>query len=128
MDLKQRDRADNNPGAVVEELLREFLRQRGAQGASLELQGYADLKKIAEGGFGAVYKASRTRDGKIVAIKTMLQTRKPDRKKLLLFERKKRDYLFNSSTPTSYAASRLACGMTSILLRWTTLMAVAFGI
>lgn len=89
MDLKQRERAEANPGAVVEELLREFLHQQGAQGASPELQGYTDLKQIGEGGFGAVYKARRVRDGKIVAIKTMLQTRKPDRQKLLLFEREK---------------------------------------
>jgi pSer/pThr/pTyr-binding forkhead associated (FHA) protein len=89
MNLEQRERAEINPGAVVEELLRNFLRQQGVQGAPPEVQGYTDLKEIGEGGFGKVYKGRRTRDGKVVAIKTMLQTRKPDKKKLLLFEREK---------------------------------------
>lgn len=89
MNPEQREVAELNPGAVVEDLLREFLNLQGAEGATPEIQGYADLTKIGEGGFGAVYKAKRVRDGRIVAIKTMLQTRKPDKMNLLLFEREK---------------------------------------
>ena len=89
MNLQQRESAERNPGGVVDELLREFLNLRGAQGGLPDVQGYSDLTKIGEGGFGAVYKAKRISDGKIVAIKTMLQTRRPDRNKLLLFEREK---------------------------------------
>ncbi len=89
MNLEQRERAEQNPGAVVDEMLREFLRLGGVEGASLQLQGYTNLEKIGEGGFGVVYKARRLRDGKTVVIKTMLQTRKPDKKSLLLFEREK---------------------------------------
>jgi eukaryotic-like serine/threonine-protein kinase len=89
MNPKQREQAEQNPGVVVDDLVREFLRLQGVQGAPPAIQGYTDLKKIGEGGYGAVYKARRLKDSKTVAIKTMLQTRRPDRKKLLIFEREK---------------------------------------
>lgn len=90
LDVKQREKAEENPGAVIEELLREFLDLQGKAGsATPQIEGYTDLTKIGEGGFGAVFKAKRVADGRIVALKTMLQTRKPPRKMVLLFEREK---------------------------------------
>ncbi len=89
MNPKQREVAEQDPGAVVQELLRGFLELKIPRGDGPEIRGYTDLSKIGEGGFGVVYKAKRQRDGKTVAIKTMLQTRKPDKTKLLLFEREK---------------------------------------
>ena len=89
MNSAQREQAEQNPGAVVDELLQQFLHRQAVQEAHPDLQGYTDFKQIGRGGFGAVYKARRVRDGKLVAIKTMLQTRRPDKNKLLLFEREK---------------------------------------
>lgn len=89
MNPRQREQAERHPAAVLDAMLLEFLNLRGAQSATPEIHGYTDLKKIGEGGFGVVYKARRICDGKIVAIKTMLQTRRPDQRKLLLFDREK---------------------------------------
>jgi tRNA A-37 threonylcarbamoyl transferase component Bud32 len=89
MNLDQRKEAENNPGAVMDEIIRHFINMQGVQDNLPEILGYADLKEIDKGGFGIVYKARRTRDGEIVALKTMLQTRKPDRRNVLLFEREK---------------------------------------
>lgn len=89
MNRDQREQAEQNPAAVVDQLVREFLRIRGINGAPPQIEGYKGFEKIGEGGFGAVYKAERLRDGKTVVLKTMLQTRKPDKRSLLLFEREK---------------------------------------
>ncbi|HPO14078.1 MAG TPA: FHA domain-containing serine/threonine-protein kinase [Candidatus Hydrogenedentes bacterium] len=89
MNVKQREIAEQNPAAVLEELVREFLNVQSGRGDIPEIQGYTELKRIGAGGFGIVYKARRKSDGATVALKTMLQTRKPDRRKALLFEREK---------------------------------------
>jgi len=89
MSRAQHEQADQNPGKVLEELLREYLQAQGQQGADPQIHGYTDLEVLGEGGYGVVYKARRVRDGKTVAVKTMLQTRKPEKRKLLLFEREK---------------------------------------
>lgn len=89
MDVKQREAAENNPGAVLDQLVQEFLRLQGDQGKIPEIQGYTDLKTIGRGGFGVVYQARRKSDGAMVALKTMLQTRKPEKNKVLIFEREK---------------------------------------
>jgi pSer/pThr/pTyr-binding forkhead associated (FHA) protein len=88
--LEQRKRAEQNPGLVVDELIRMFLDMKGREkGGVPEIEGYRDLKKINVGGFGAIYEAYRTSDRKKVALKTMLQTRKPDPHQAQLFEREK---------------------------------------
>jgi eukaryotic-like serine/threonine-protein kinase len=85
----QRERAEENPAAIIEELFKELLAQEGRNKQYPEIMGYRLEKKLGEGGFGAVYAAIRTADGRRVAVKTILQTRKPDRKQLLMFEREK---------------------------------------
>lgn len=82
------DLADENPAKVLEELLREYLVGQG-QKEHPEIQGYTDLEVLGEGGYGVVYKATRARDGKVVAVKTLLQTRKPGKRKMMMFEREK---------------------------------------
>ena len=90
MGAKQRQKADINPAAVIDELFRELLILKKDKEKPMEIQGYRNLKKIGEGGFGAVYRAERVSDGKIVAVKTMLQTRKPPAKQIRMFEREKK--------------------------------------
>jgi len=90
----QRERAEENPGQVIDELLKQFF-EKEAQKKEKNQNGYPDImgyqieKKLGEGGFGAVYKATRATDGKQVAIKTILQTRKPEQKEMDMFEREK---------------------------------------
>ncbi len=81
--------ADENPGKVLEDILREYLQDAGQTGVQPEIHGYSNLEVLGEGGYGVVYKAKRVCDGKIVAVKTMLQTRRPEKRKLMLFEREK---------------------------------------
>jgi eukaryotic-like serine/threonine-protein kinase len=89
MNPMQRQAADRDPAAVVDELLRAFMQQQGTPGAPMTIKGYNNFTEIGRGGFGAVYKAQREQDGQWVAIKTMLQTRRPERMKMLLFDREK---------------------------------------
>lgn len=86
MDVEQRMKAENNPAAVINELMQALL---GANDKDKPpaIRGYYDLKKVGEGGFGAVYLAIRASDKQKVAVKTMLQTRKPKSRQLLMFER-----------------------------------------
>jgi eukaryotic-like serine/threonine-protein kinase len=90
----QKERAEENPGQVIDELLKQFF-EKEAQKKEKNQDGYPDImgyqieKKLGEGGFGAVYKATRATDGKQVAIKTILQTRKPEQKEMDMFEREK---------------------------------------
>lgn len=84
--MDQRKKAEDNPAAVVEELLKKFMNLKDEDKPPV-IRGYKNIKKIGEGGFGAVYMATRSSDGKMVALKTMLQTRKPPKRQLLLFER-----------------------------------------
>lgn len=89
MNAKQREKAEVSPGSVIDELLREYLNHRSENDLPPDINGYHSMEKIGEGGFGAVYKAVRSSDGKIVAIKTMLQTRQPSARQMLMFEREK---------------------------------------
>ncbi len=89
MSRRQHERAEEHPGKVLEEMLRDFLQAHGQSDEEPMIQGYRDLTVLGEGGYGVVYKARRVCDDEIVAIKTMLQTRKPEKRKLLLFEREK---------------------------------------
>ena len=82
---------EENPGKVLEDLLRKYLQAHERQGKTPEIYGYKELKVLGEGGYGLVYRAKRITDGKIVAIKTMLQTRKPEKKKAATFRTGKRN-------------------------------------
>lgn len=87
---EQRERAEENPAVIIEELFKQFLAKEGRKKEQLpEIMGYQLEKKLGEGGFGAVYAATRTSDGKRVAVKTILQTRKPGPNEILMFEREK---------------------------------------
>lgn len=88
LDAKQRVRAEENPGEIIDELLKQFF-QKEAQKKEQQpdIMGYRIEKKLGEGGFGAVYKAARISDGHLVAVKTILQTRKPEQKEVEMFER-----------------------------------------
>lgn len=79
------ENVEQNPGKVLEDLLREYLQSHERQGKTPQIYGYTELKVLGEGGYGLVYRARRATDGKIVAVKTMLQTRKPEKRKLQLF-------------------------------------------
>lgn len=89
MNREQREKADQNPAEVADALLREFLDLQNNRNGGPTIRGYKNLKKIGEGGFGLVYKAERVSDGATVALKTLLQTRKPPRKQAMLFDREK---------------------------------------
>jgi eukaryotic-like serine/threonine-protein kinase len=86
---EQRARAEENPVAVIEELLKNFLQKEGKKDGFPEIMGYRMEKKLGEGGFGAVFAATRLADGRRVAVKTMLQTRKPEPRQILMFDREK---------------------------------------
>lgn len=85
---EQREEAEENPGKVIHDILRQFLKDDQVEHKN-EIMGYHLQQKIGEGGFGAVYSALRKSDGKHVAIKTILQTRKPDERQKIMFEREK---------------------------------------
>ncbi len=85
---EQRARAEENPAAVIEELLKQFLRE-GHKERKPEIRGYHMEKKLGQGGFGVVYAAIRESDSRRVAVKTVLQTRKPGPKQQEMFEREK---------------------------------------
>lgn len=89
MNAKQREKAEESPASVIDELLREYLDNNADKDFTPDINGYHSMEKIGEGGFGAVYKAIRVSDGKTVAIKTMLQTRQPPVRQMLMFEREK---------------------------------------
>jgi len=86
LSIDQRMKAEKDPAAVIEEIIKLFLAAQGKE-ETPEIQGYNIEQKLGQGGFGAVYAAIRVTDGKKIALKTMLQTRKPDKKQLLMFER-----------------------------------------
>ena len=86
LDIAQRKQAESEPGAVIEDILRRLLAAKPEEQPPA-IQGYRDMRKIGEGGFGAVYSAIRASDGRKVAIKTMLQTRKPPERQVLQFLR-----------------------------------------
>ena len=83
------DLGEENPAKVLEELLRDYLKSQDQSEGSPQIQGYADLEILGEGGYGVVYKSRRVKDNKIVAVKTLLQTRKPGKRKIMMFEREK---------------------------------------
>jgi len=91
LNVEQRLRAEHDPGEVIQELLQRFiaerLREKEPQVEVPSIEGYEIQRMVGKGGFGAVFLARRTKDGKRVALKTMLQTRKPPEKQLLAFER-----------------------------------------
>jgi len=86
LSMEQRRRAEHDPAGVIEEVVNGFLATGGKEKIP-ELKGYYIQKKLGQGGFGAVYAAIRVDDEKLVALKTMLQTRKPDKKQALMFDR-----------------------------------------
>lgn len=88
MDIEQRKKAEDDPAGVINELMKMLLGGR-KEDKPPAIRGYRDIVKIGEGGFGAVYLATRISDGEKVAIKTMLQTRKPPQRQMLMFEREK---------------------------------------
>jgi len=85
----QRIRAEKNPAAIIDELFKNLLQLQGKQEDYPEILGYRIASKLGEGGFGAVYAAIRLADNQQVALKTLLQTRQPDKKASLMFEREK---------------------------------------
>jgi len=88
LSVEQRKKAEDDPAGVVHELLKHMLRGQKSD-APPEVLGYEIHEVLGTGGFGVVYSAIRKSDGRKVAIKTMLQTRKPAKRQLLQFEREK---------------------------------------
>ncbi len=86
--MEQRERAEDDPAAVIDEVLGSFL-EGNEEERPPAIRGYTEMEKIGEGSFGVVYAATRVEDGQRVALKTMLQTRKPPKRQLLMFEREK---------------------------------------
>lgn len=86
MDMAQREKAEHDPGAVIEELMK-LLAGAKEEEKPPAIKGYREMTLIGKGGFGAVYSAIRAGDGTKVALKTMLQTRKPPKRQMLMFER-----------------------------------------
>lgn len=82
-------RSTENPGALVDTLLRQLLRAEQALSAqSGKLPSIGDfqiLRQLGKGCFGSVYKAIAGSTGREVALKTMLQTNFPEEKNLGLF-------------------------------------------
>lgn len=60
-----------NPEQILENLLKEVVTQEVVSGAP-SIEGYRIEAVIARGGMGVIYKATETKTGKTVAIKTML--------------------------------------------------------
>ena len=87
MNVEQRREAEADPSHVLDDLIQHELEQADEDAPAIE--GYKGLKKVGEGGFGVVYRAVRTSDNKMVALKMMLQTRQPYPKQKKLFEREK---------------------------------------
>ncbi|MHC9538505.1 MAG: protein kinase [Vulcanimicrobiota bacterium] len=89
--LEDRKKVSDNPGAVIDEFLKQLLLKGIQIGDRKEeypsIAGYQIKKKLGNGGFGAVYLAFHEKTGKDVALKTMLQTKKPSEKSLRLFNR-----------------------------------------
>ncbi|MCE1248607.1 MAG: serine/threonine-protein kinase [Firmicutes bacterium] len=82
-------KAERNPDLVIEEIIMQLLKQGmpGQKEELPEIAGYSIRKKLGAGGFGAVYLAVNKSTGKECALKTMLQTKKPNEKGLAMFER-----------------------------------------
>jgi len=78
--------AENNPAAVIEQIFKEIFGAK-AQEQFPVIGGYKITKLLGKGGFGAVYLAEVQKTGKTVALKTMLQTKKPNEKGQLMFRR-----------------------------------------
>ena len=66
-----RRQAEADPAALMAKLLQDAIRDAGGEAAP-SIQGYEMLRKLGEGGMGAVYLAHRKSDAKQVAIKVML--------------------------------------------------------
>jgi serine/threonine-protein kinase len=65
-----RENAEEDPALLLARILRH--NGKGPPTKVQEIGGYAVEKKLGAGGFGAVYRARRQRDGQMVALKVML--------------------------------------------------------
>jgi hypothetical protein len=88
LSMNQREKAEIDPAGVIDILINRFINQH-LKGKVPDIEGYRIKKRIGQGGFGAVYVARRIKDEKKVALKVMLQTRKPNKKQFLMFLREK---------------------------------------
>ena len=92
-DLIKQDpkKAVENPGALIDDLLLKLLiAELGRPPREKEypsIKGYRIIKQLGAGGFGAVYRAVYEKTGQEVALKTMLETKKPNERNLNLFKR-----------------------------------------
>ncbi|MFC1735757.1 serine/threonine-protein kinase [Candidatus Hydrogenedentota bacterium] len=86
--VDQRKAAEKGAAHVIEDILEAFHHHRKRESPP-PLRGYRGLEKTSDSALGAVYKATRTRDGVTVAVKTLLQTHRPVKQHAAIFEREK---------------------------------------
>lgn len=78
---------DREPSEIIDEILGIFGHGSNPGERLPDIAGYRIIRKLGMGGFGAVYLALHRESGKEVALKTMLQTKNPGARNLLLFTR-----------------------------------------
>ena len=77
---------DAGASEIIERILKDMFKGM-VKNAPPKIGEFEIIRRIGEGGFGAVYLAKALATGKTVALKTMLQTQAPSKRALAQFER-----------------------------------------